>query len=145
LKLLDREEENAAQELSSSTSLSESLARLSHALRQLIRIFEGEDQEQPTMLDPEEDREPWTATAAAQHALERECELARLQKENKELKWMLDMIGYSGGEDSATRPTLQARTSVSHSSRSSGNDHILPEGVLGAVRPFDVYKAAQGS
>jgi hypothetical protein len=71
--------------------LSESLARLSHALRQLIPIFEGEDQEKPKTLDLEEDREPWAATAAAQHwhALERESELARLQKENKELKWMV--------------------------------------------------------
>jgi hypothetical protein len=94
-KLLAREEENAAQDLSSSAALSGSLARLSHILRQFLRSLGGEGVEQ---LAAHDDREPWTTSAAAQHALERECELARLEKENEELRLMLDMVGYDDGK-----------------------------------------------
>ena len=97
-KLLAREEENAVQDLSSSAALSGSLARLSHILRQFLRSLGGEGVEQ---LADHDDREPWTMSAAAQHALERECELARLEKENEELRLMLDMVGYDHGKDAS--------------------------------------------
>ncbi|TFK40628.1 hypothetical protein BDQ12DRAFT_679779 [Crucibulum laeve] len=92
-KLLAREEEIAAQDLQNTTAISSSLARLSHVLRQLLRSEGGEDAEAPTTrVDDDEDREPWTAAAAADYALEREIELARLEKENEELRRMMGLV-----------------------------------------------------
>ena len=93
-KLLSREEGNAAQELLASTALSTSLSKLSNVLRSLLRIESGEDDEVPPRertLEQEE-QEPWNATLAAEHSMEREIELARLQVENEQLKQMLGIL-----------------------------------------------------
>ncbi|KAJ7459736.1 hypothetical protein FB451DRAFT_1141531 [Mycena latifolia] len=107
-QLLARQEECDSHDLGSSTTVYESLSRISHVLRQLLRAQGGEPPEpevDPTAAPPPkplpvEDREPWTSLAArepwtaptvtgADHALEREIELARLEKENEELRRML--------------------------------------------------------
>ena len=117
--------------------MSESLARLSHVLRQFLRSLGGEDPEQKSAN--EEDREPWNATAAAQHALERECELARLEKENEELKQMLGVVGYDGRRPEPETTFDPARMVASHSPRTSSHGQVL-DGALGTVRPFSIYK-----
>lgn len=95
-KLLAREEENATQELSTSTALSESFARLSHLLRLILRSQAGEDVEPPTeprnLDDDEEDREPWATIDPSDYSMEREIELARLEKENEELRRMIGLL-----------------------------------------------------
>jgi len=93
-KLLSREEGNAAQELLASTALSASLSRLSNVLRGLLRIESGEDDEAPPTERTleEEEQEPWNAALAAEHSMEREIELARLQAENEQLKQMLGIL-----------------------------------------------------
>ncbi|KAJ7758525.1 hypothetical protein DFH07DRAFT_710847, partial [Mycena maculata] len=111
-QLLARQEECDSHDLGSSTTVYESLGRISHVLRQLLRAQGGEPVEPEPTAAPEpdlsvalkplavEDREPWTTLAArepwtapavtgADHALEREIELARLEKENEELRRML--------------------------------------------------------
>ncbi|KAJ7645478.1 hypothetical protein DFH06DRAFT_586520 [Mycena polygramma] len=108
-QLLARQEDSDSHDLGSSTMVYESLGRISHVLRQLLRAQGGEPPEPSPTATPEadssqplpvEDREPWTTLAArepwtaaavtgADHALEREIELARLEKENEELRRML--------------------------------------------------------
>ncbi|KAJ6557358.1 hypothetical protein DFH09DRAFT_1163897 [Mycena vulgaris] len=118
-QLLARQEDSDSHDLGSSTTVYEALARISHVLRQLLRAQGGElpqpevDPAAPKPL-PVEDREPWTTLAArepwtapkvtgADHALEREIELARLEKENEELRRMLGVAPYParthGGEN----------------------------------------------
>lgn len=77
-----------------STAISASLALLSHVLRRLLRTESGEDDEVPpeTRTEEEEEQEPWNASLAAEHSLEREVELARLQAENEQLKQMLGLL-----------------------------------------------------
>lgn len=108
-QLLARQEECESQDLGSSTMVYQSLGRISRVLRQLLRSQGGElsepsptspsepDAVPPPHMDVREPwttlaaREPWTAPAVtgADHAMEREIELARLEKENEELRRML--------------------------------------------------------
>ncbi|EEB91349.1 hypothetical protein MPER_10300, partial [Moniliophthora perniciosa FA553] len=112
-KLLALEEQNATQELAASTAISESLARISRLLRQCLRAQGGEDTSEEGRQDgPNTDdkgsvedkieqvtqslyeREPWLSRDAtlAEWAMDREIELARLEKENEELRRMLGML-----------------------------------------------------
>nr|GAT50584.1 predicted protein [Mycena chlorophos] len=110
-QLLARQEECDTQDLNTSTTVYGSLNRIAHVLRQLIRSQGGEPPESDPPAVPTEiaglsralsveEREPWTTLAArepwtsvdatgADHALEREIELARLEKENEELRRLL--------------------------------------------------------
>ncbi|THV05213.1 hypothetical protein K435DRAFT_713147 [Dendrothele bispora CBS 962.96] len=97
-KLLEMEEENATRDLAASTAISESLSKMSHLLRQCLRAQGGEE---PKDFDARRkkskfvhEREPWTTSDAtqAEWALEREIELARLEKENEELRRMLGLL-----------------------------------------------------
>lgn len=92
-KLLAREEENSKKDLDTSTAISHSLARLSYLLRQVLRSQNGEDTESPgSRMDNNENREPWTVSAASDCALERDIELARLEKENEELRRLMGLL-----------------------------------------------------
>lgn len=84
-KLLALEDENAGQELKQSTETSESLRRIAHVLRQLLRTQCGEE-----VWDMEGEEE-W-GRGSAEHGMEREIELARLEKENEELKRMMGLL-----------------------------------------------------
>ncbi|KAJ7288456.1 hypothetical protein C8J57DRAFT_1280297, partial [Mycena rebaudengoi] len=147
-QLLARQEDNDSQDLGSSTTVYEALRRISHVLRQLLRVQAGEPPEpepepesQPELpvaakvdLIPEikalavEDREPWTTLAArepwtapavtgADAALEREIELARLEKENEELRRMLGVVP---PQTSATRSPIEMGNHNSHNNFNSG-------------------------
>lgn len=135
-KLLSREEENATQDLTSSTAVSESLARISNFLRQFLRTLGGEDvEQQQEFAADEEDGDTWTETSAAHRALERECELARLEIENEELRRMLDVVGYDGRGSAGARPPLDTQGPTSPAR--------LPRPLGGAPRmmgPFGTYK-----
>jgi hypothetical protein len=89
-KLLSQEEANAMQELTTNTAIGGSLARLSDTLRKLLRAECGEDEEEE--VGEGEGEEEWDGELAAEHSLEREIELARLQAENEQLKQMLGLL-----------------------------------------------------
>ncbi|KAF7314302.1 hypothetical protein MKEN_00902800 [Mycena kentingensis (nom. inval.)] len=132
-RLLARQEECDTQDLNTSTTIYNSLVRLSHVLRQLLHLQGGEptDPESPVLAaDPDapprelnfDEREPWTTLAArepwttvestgADHALEREIELARLEKENEELRRLLGL----GDAPSAPRPAPAYRQQLGQS------------------------------
>jgi len=94
-KLLAREEENSKKDLDTSTVISHSLVRLSYLLRQVLRSQNGEDTESPVArMDEDENREPWIDSAASDHALERDIELARLEKENEELRRLMGLLPF---------------------------------------------------
>ncbi|KAH8104827.1 hypothetical protein BXZ70DRAFT_922626 [Cristinia sonorae] len=117
-KLLIRETEELIHSLAASSSLSTSLARLGTLLRSVMRTLNGEDPDSVPESDPEDlhgDHDPHrlynsstlTLTAppdlvdaaideqkdkelaAAEWALERECELSRLEQENAHLRRLL--------------------------------------------------------
>ena len=70
--------------------------------RQLLRAQGGEDADETgTPADEAEERAPWTLSHSAEHALEREIELARLECENQELRRMLGLIPSQPRPDSA--------------------------------------------
>ena len=83
-RLLALEEQNAARDLETSTTVSQTIARLSEIMRRVLRAHTGED------VDP--DMDPEEAAKLVEQALEREIELARLGKENEELKRMLGIL-----------------------------------------------------
>lgn len=100
-KLLAREEENSKKDLGTSTAISHSLVRLSYLLRQVLRSQNGEDTESPvTRMEDDENREPWTMSAASDYALERDIELARLEKENEELRKIIGILPLQRRKDS---------------------------------------------
>ena len=117
-RLLALEEENSRHELEHETKTSESISRLSHLLRQCMRLHSGEDpldstpQTMPASLSSDMSASSshegissrpaplsprLTAREVEEHpgedvALDRECELARLEKENEELRRMLGLL-----------------------------------------------------
>jgi len=99
-KLLAREEENSKKDLETSTAISHSLVRLSYLLRQVVRSQNGEDTESPVSSMDDENREPWTVSAASDHALERDIELARLENENEELRRLMGILPLQRRKDS---------------------------------------------
>ncbi|THH28813.1 hypothetical protein EUX98_g5371 [Antrodiella citrinella] len=116
-KLLVRETEDLMRQLSANSSLSTSLARLGTLLRSVVRTLNGEDPDsvpEPESEDPHGDDpyRPYNSStltltapadlvdgdiddekdkelAAAEWALERECELSRLEQENAHLRRLL--------------------------------------------------------
>jgi hypothetical protein len=102
-KLLAREEENSKKDLDTSTAISHSLARLSYLLRQVLRSQNGEETESPvTRMDDDENREPWIVSASSDYALERDIELARLEKENEELRRLMGLLPLQRRNDSGS-------------------------------------------
>ncbi|KAF5382490.1 hypothetical protein D9615_002999 [Tricholomella constricta] len=137
-KLLARQEEYVAQDLATSTAISESLVRISHLLRQFLRSLGGEDADPPTTrIDDEENREPWTSVAASDYALEKEIELARLEKENEELRRMMWLVAAQPRpSNSETRPTFESPLEEQQRLTSTAKSG----GTTGAVGPFGTYK-----
>ena len=108
------------------TALSASLTRVSGLLRSALRSFNGEAEDG----DPD----------AADWALERECELARLERENATLRMLL---GAPGGEDASNLrlslppPQDDGRRSVLSAVRDGPSVKGGPKGTVG---PFGAYK-----
>jgi len=109
-------------------ALSVSLTRVSALLRSALREFNGEGEA--------EDGDP----DAADWALERECELARVERENAMLRMLL---GAPGGEDdtnlrlSLPPPQDDGRRSVLSAVR---DGPAVKGGPKGTVGPFGAYK-----
>ncbi|KAI0263928.1 hypothetical protein BC834DRAFT_884599 [Gloeopeniophorella convolvens] len=126
-RLLERETEVHAASLSSETALLNTYARLSTLLRRALRALGGEA--------PDGD---------ADWALERECELSRLERENALLHALLAAPGGGGGGGSAQ---------AAHSGPEEGRSSVVPAvrhstllgGPRGTVGPFGTYRKPQGS
>jgi hypothetical protein len=120
-RILSLQDEDSAKRLAASTAQSESLARLSRSFRQFMRSVGGEEVDRPSSDSPKtEDFESWSvASSSAELALERDCELARLEKENEELRRMLGMDMRDSGTQSsnANEPPT---TVPSHDNRTIG-------------------------
>jgi len=129
-KLLAREEENSKKELDTSTAISNSLVRISHLLRQVLRSQNGEDAEPPiTRTDDEENREPWIAAADSDYSLERDIELARLERENEELRRLAGLLPQQTKKETASdfRPIFEPPHPMRlPSMRQGGSGNIKP-------------------
>ena len=140
-RLLDREEANATVQLTANTATSESLGRLSQLLRQTLRSLGGEEIEESEPTE-EEEREPWSMASGAEHAMEREIELARLEKENEELRRLMGLVPpYSRGPSSHSenRPTFEPPPRMEHQ-RSASKVGGGGPGPGTAVGPYGTYK-----
>lgn len=137
-KLLARQDEYVAQDLASAVTFSQSLARISCLLRQVVRSLNGEDLPSPvTRQDGEDNYEPWAATTASQYALEREIELSRLETENEELRRMLDSYAASG----IRRSTSEVRPTFEPPRREDEEMNVQnSESTPAIVGPFGTYK-----
>jgi hypothetical protein len=89
-KLLAREEENTTKELVQMSTVSSSLARLSSLLRQVLLLQNGEDGEE--CAGDGQDEDSWVDSAVTEYSLERDIELARLEKENEELRRLIGVL-----------------------------------------------------
>ncbi len=129
-RILEREAEAQLAQLRAQTAFSASLTRVSTLLRRAFRALNGEGGDG----DPD----------AADWALERECELARLERENAVLRMLL---GVPGAEEEthlrlALPPPEDGRGSAMSAVRESSGMRGGPKGTVG---PFGTYKKSHVS
>jgi hypothetical protein len=84
--LLTKEAEQQMEDLDANMAFSSSVSTLGKNLRKALRALDGEDTQESG-----DERDDITVLAASEWALDRECELARLEKENVELRRMLGL------------------------------------------------------
>jgi hypothetical protein len=125
-RILERESDAQSAQLGVQVAYSASLTRISALLRSALRAYNGETEDS----DPD----------AADLALERECELARLERENAVLRTLLGVPG--GEEDTNLRLALppsqdEGRRSVLSAVREVS---VMKGGPKGTVGPFGAYK-----
>ena len=154
-KLLAKESENLLRLLSSTTAESISLGRISAALRSLLRVLNGEDVPCPSSPrpPPETNSPPSEDFDFGQRedddwAMERECELSRLERENAVLRRLagldvrepeyLTRTG-SGGAN----PVDQERPSVPRQNEGTIQKRALG-GPPGTVGPYGTFKRSAG-
>jgi hypothetical protein len=140
-KLLARQEEDAGHDLASSTAVSESLGRMSNLLRKFLRTLGGED---PDALKVDDDGDDdvgesrnYESGSTAEHALEREIELSRLEKENEELRRMIGLVpAHTRRINHEPRPTFEPPPRQGVLQRDRGR----LGGAAGTVGPYGTYK-----
>jgi len=141
-QLIAREEEDATHELGSSTAISQSLARLSRSLRQFMRSVGGEDQiHEPSSPQSPGEQSQEEEASNSEWALERECELARLEKENEILKRMLSASRGLLGDEQREQGRLQMQRS--DTSNTTGHVRTISN-QSEEVGPFGTYKRRPG-
>ncbi|EPQ51015.1 hypothetical protein GLOTRDRAFT_112528 [Gloeophyllum trabeum ATCC 11539] len=151
-QLIARETEDLERELAASTAFSEALSRISNLLRLVTRQMNGEDPalmppdyerdritggelHHPT-LDGEPDEEPASLEqAVADWALDRETELARLEKENEELRRLAGLL-----PDAPVRPAMHDSEGSNFLSSFPRLQKNMLGGAPGTVGPYGTYK-----
>ncbi|KAN0129504.1 hypothetical protein V8E53_012686 [Lactarius tabidus] len=128
-RILEREAEAQLAQLRTQTAFSATLTRVSTLLRSAFRTLNGEGGDG----DPDE----------ADLALERECELSRLERENAVLRMLL---GDPGAEEEthlrlALPPSEDGRSSAMSAVRENSGVKGGPRGTVG---PFGTYKKSHG-
>ncbi|KAG1852081.1 hypothetical protein C8R48DRAFT_725199 [Suillus tomentosus] len=152
-KLIARESEDLLRALSASTAQSAGLGRISKTLRHFMRVLNGEDAEVADTPSPEAkqgDVEEFDFEEKKDWSLERDCELARLERENSVLRRMLRMEVYEVEADNKWNVTDYAvDNSRLLGSRSGSSKHppqpLQPQkktlgGPPGTVGPYGTYK-----
>ena len=116
--------------------------RISQLLRQYLRALGGEDVDPPTVPFVYEGNLDLGATSAASnHALEREIELARLERENEELRRMLGFVSGQQSRNPSDGGPSHVEPSTAESRRSSGLLKMEKmEGGSETLGPFGTYK-----
>lgn len=151
-RLLAKESENLLHILSSATAESISLGRISAALRSLLRVLNGEEGPSPASPSPP----PGTNKSASDNferedkdwALERECELSRLERENAVLRRLLgfdvqepEYLSRTGS--GGANPVDQRRASMPRQGEGTTQGKRLG-GAPGTVGPYGTYKRSGG-
>ncbi|EIN12550.1 hypothetical protein PUNSTDRAFT_97325 [Punctularia strigosozonata HHB-11173 SS5] len=91
-RLMDREDAELGAALGASAAVSQSVGRMSRLLRRALRAAQGEDgYYAPADVRARIGEEEWAEAGVSEWALERECELARVERENEELRRLLAM------------------------------------------------------
>lgn len=152
-KLIARESEDLLRALSASTAQSAALGRISKTLRHFMRVLNGEDAEVADTPSPEAkqgDAEEFDFEEKKDWSLERDCELARLERENSILRRMLRMEVYEVEADTKWNVTDYAvDNSRLLGSRPGSSKHppqpLQPQkktlgGPPGTVGPYGTYK-----
>ncbi|KIJ17724.1 hypothetical protein PAXINDRAFT_167699 [Paxillus involutus ATCC 200175] len=150
-RVLVKESENLLRALASTTAESISLGRISSTLRDLMRILNGEEppSRSPSTTGPETNNSPsseefdFGEKEEDDWALERECELARLEHENAVLRRMLGLDarpGYGAKSGASGVSAIdQQRSSVSQANGRAPQKKMLG-GAPGTVGPYGTYK-----
>lgn len=151
-RLLAKESENLLRLLSSTTAESISLGRISAALRSLLRVLNGEDAPPPNP-PPETNNSPSDGFDVAQRedddwALERECELSRLERENAVLRRLIGLDVrepeyLTGTGSGGANPVDQERPSAPRQNEGTIQKKMLG-GPPGTVGPYGTYKRRPG-
>ncbi|KAF8843414.1 hypothetical protein BDN67DRAFT_897373 [Paxillus ammoniavirescens] len=150
-RVLVKESENLLRALASTTAESISLGRISATLRGLMRILNGE--EPPSRSPPTTGAEANNSPSSEEFdfgekeeddwALERECELARLEHENAILRRMLGLDarpGYGAKSGAVGVSAIdQQRSSVTQPNGGAPQKKMLG-GAPGTVGPYGTYK-----
>jgi hypothetical protein len=120
-----------AEELNANMAFSASLSRLGQNLRKTMRALNGEE-------SPEgEDDGDLAGVIAADWALERESELARLERENAELRRML---GVTVDSDADSSPNQRFQGSEATRTFPSLSRNSPRGGAAGTVGPLGTFK-----
>lgn len=139
------------EDLDANMAFSSSVSTLGKNLRKALRSLDGEDPQESG-----DERDDMTVLAASERALDRECELARLEKENAELRRMLGLeveveqtsislsnLSTTGSEQSGQAQRSQigegARPLTTGAGTGKGPQKILG-GTPGSVGPYGTFK-----
>jgi len=129
--LVAKETEVMAEDLTTNMAFSASLSRLGQNLRKTMRALSGEE-------SPEsEDEGDLAGVIAADWALERESELARLERENAELRRML---GVNVDSDAESSPNQRFQGSEGTRAIPSLTRNAPRGGAPGTVGPLGTFK-----
>ncbi|KAG1792903.1 uncharacterized protein HD556DRAFT_1376600 [Suillus plorans] len=152
-KLIARESEDLLRALSTSTAQSAALGRISKTLRHFMRVLNGEDAEVADTPSPEAkqgDTEEFDFEEKKDWSLERDCELARLERENSVLRRMLRMEVYEVEADAKWNVTDYAVDNSRLLGSRPGSSKHPPQplqppkktlgGPPGTVGPYGTYK-----
>jgi len=151
--LLTKEAEQLMEDLDANMAFSSSVSTLGKNLRKTLRALDGEDAQESG-----DERDEMALLASSEWALDRECELARLEKENAELRRMLGLeveveqtsISLSNMSTAGSAPEQDEygqRSQISELSKplmtvtgpGKGPQKILG-GTPGSVGPFGTFK-----
>ncbi|KAI9058144.1 hypothetical protein FKP32DRAFT_1659199 [Trametes sanguinea] len=144
--IIERETEALQATLTENNARSESLVRISRLLRAVLRKLGGEDiQAYEAYLQAQirAAKSPASSTsrvAVAEWSLEREIELARLQRENEELRALLNGLLKPNTPSTAPNTTSSPNPNVP---APAAQEHT--NGPPGTVGPFGTYKAISTS
>jgi len=148
--LLAKEAEELTEDLDTNMAFSSSISTLGKNLRRALRALDGED-----APESGDERDDMAMLAASEWALDRECELARLEKENFELRRMLGLeveVEQTSISLSSLSTTGSACEQTGQGQRSQIGDGAKPltgpgkgpqkilGGTPGSVGPFGTFK-----